>query len=47
MRTKPMLLGAVGMLTLQALLVVGYLSVSKQDPSSSTPIGEGWSQTVS
>jgi hypothetical protein len=40
MRTKPMLLGAVGMLTLQALLVVGYLSVSKQEPSSSTPIGE-------
>jgi hypothetical protein len=47
MRTKPMLLGAVGMLTLQALLVVGYLFVSKQDPSSSTPIGEGWSQAVS
>jgi hypothetical protein len=41
------LVGAVGVLALQALLVVGYLSVSKQDPSSSTPIGEGWSQTVS
>jgi hypothetical protein len=44
---KAVLLGAVGMLVLQVLLVVGYLSVSKQDPISSTPIGEGWSQAVS
>ena len=29
---KAVLLGAVGMLVLQAFLVVGYLSVSKQDP---------------
>jgi hypothetical protein len=29
---KAVLLGAAGMLVLQALLVVGYLSVSKQDP---------------
>ena len=29
---KAVLLGAVGMLVLQVLLVVGYLSVNKQDP---------------
>jgi hypothetical protein len=41
------LAGAVGVLVLQALLVGGYLAVSRQDPIVLNPDRGDWSQTAS
>lgn len=44
---KRVLLGAVGVLVLQALLVWGYLAVNKQDPIVLNPDRGDWSKTAS
>ena len=44
---KTLLVGAVGMLALQVLLVAGFLAMSKQTRSSSTLIAGALNQTAS